>query len=73
MACQWRETNVATYAALIEELSSHGYMALGIDHPYEAVAGQVEGNVNRLKMIKRIMFGRAGFALLRSRVLHPTG
>jgi hypothetical protein len=32
------EANVATYAALIEELSSHGYLALGICHPYEAVA-----------------------------------
>jgi len=32
--------------------------------------GQVEGNVNRLKMIKRMMFGRAGFALLKARVLH---
>ena len=35
--------------------------------------GQVEGNVNRLKMIKRMVFGRAGFALLRSRVLHASG
>jgi transposase len=33
--------------------------------------GAVEGSVNRLKMIKRQMFGRAGFALLRRRVLEP--
>jgi transposase len=32
--------------------------------------GQVEGQVNRLKTIKRQMFGRAGFELLRRRVLH---
>lgn len=32
--------------------------------------GQVEGQVNRLKFIKRQMFGRAKFDLLRSRVLH---
>jgi transposase len=32
--------------------------------------GQVEGQVNRLKMIKRQMFGRANFDLLRHRVLH---
>lgn len=32
--------------------------------------GQVEGQVNRLKMIKRTMFGRAKFDLLRQRVLH---
>jgi transposase len=31
--------------------------------------GPTEGTVNRLKMIKRQMFGRAGFALLRKRVL----
>jgi len=32
--------------------------------------GPVEGAVNRLKTIKRQMFGRAGFELLRRRVLH---
>ena len=31
--------------------------------------GQVEGQINRLKMIKRQMYGRAGFQLLRARVL----
>jgi transposase len=31
--------------------------------------GPVEGHVNRLKLIKRQMFGRAGFALLKARVL----
>jgi transposase len=31
--------------------------------------GQVEGQVHRLKLIKRQMYGRAGFQLLRSRVL----
>jgi transposase len=32
--------------------------------------GQVEGQVNRLKTIKRQMYGRAGFVLLRARVLN---
>lgn len=32
--------------------------------------GQVEGQVNRLKLIKRQMYGRANFDLLRARVLH---
>jgi transposase len=32
--------------------------------------GVVEGKVNKLKLIKRMGFGRAGFALLRQRVLH---
>jgi len=37
---------------------------------YEWSNGQVEGQVNRLKMIKRMMYGRANFDLLRQRVLH---
>jgi transposase len=42
----------------------------GLTLPYSS--GAVEGNVNRIKMLKRQMYGRAGFALLRKRViLHP--
>jgi transposase len=42
----------------------------GLALPYNS--GTMEGNVNKIKMIKRQMFGRAGFALLRKRViLHP--
>jgi transposase len=40
----------------------------GLKQPWSN--GPVEGQVNRLKMIKRQMYGRAGFALLRARVLH---
>lgn len=32
--------------------------------------GQTEGQINRLKFIKRQMFGRAKFDLLKARVLH---
>jgi hypothetical protein len=32
--------------------------------------GLVEGKANKLKLIKRMGYGRAGFALLRQRVLH---
>jgi transposase len=32
--------------------------------------GPVEGHVNRLKTIKRQMYGRAGFVLLRARVVN---
>lgn len=32
--------------------------------------GQVEGQVNKLKLIKRMGYGRSGFPLLRQRVLH---
>lgn len=35
--------------------------------------GVVEGHVNRLKMLKRQMYGRAGFELLRRRVMSPLG
>jgi transposase len=39
----------------------------GIALPWST--GPVEGSINRLKLIKRTMFGRAGFALLQRRVL----
>jgi transposase len=39
----------------------------GLTLPYSS--GPVEGNVNRIKMIKRQMYGRAGFDLLRHRIL----
>ena len=36
--------------------------------------GQTEGQINRLKMLKRAMYGSAGVELLRARMLpiHPT-
>jgi transposase len=39
----------------------------GLSLPYSS--GPVEGNINRLKMLKRQMFGRASLELLRKRVL----
>lgn len=43
----------------------------GLTLPYSS--GKVEGTVNKIKMIKRQMYGRATFKLLRIRViLHPT-
>ncbi len=56
--------------------------ALGIRKDYAAVRaallvpwsnGQTEGQVNRLKFIKRQMYGRAHFDLLRLRVLWHSG
>ncbi|WP_053758315.1 ISL3 family transposase [Streptomyces sp. AS58] len=61
-----------------DDLPSLHTFAAGIDRDREAViagltlpwsSGVVEGHVNRIKMLKRQMFGRAGFALLRKRVL----
>ena len=55
--------------------------ATGIRHDKEAVtngltlphsSGKVEGTVNKIKTVKRQMYGRAGFPLLRKRIiLHP--
>ncbi|WP_217213860.1 hypothetical protein [Streptomyces sp. AC550_RSS872] len=39
----------------------------GLTLPWNS--GVVEGHVNRIKMLKRQMFGRTGFSLLRKRVL----
>jgi transposase len=41
----------------------------GLSLPYSS--GPVEGHVNRIKTIKRQMYGRANFDLLRRRVLAP--
>ena len=42
-------------------------MVNGLTLPHSS--GAVEGNVNRIKMLKRQTYGRAGFDLLRKRVL----
>src|SRR5712691_8320958 len=42
-------------------------VAAAVDTPWST--GQVEGQINRLKTVKRQMYGRAGFELLRARVL----
>jgi transposase len=60
----------------IPELKS---FVVGIERDYDAVhaalrlpwsQGTTEGKVNKLKTLKRVMYGRAGFALLRQRLLH---
>ena len=39
-----------------------------LDTPW--TTSPAEGQINRLKTLKRAMYGRAGFSLLRARVLH---
>ncbi|MFI0968449.1 ISL3 family transposase [Streptomyces sp. NPDC021080] len=60
------------------ELPGISSFATGLNNDLAAVtaglttdwnSGPVEGAVNRIKMLKRQMFGRAGFRLLRKRVL----
>lgn len=45
-------------------------VAAGLSLPYSN--GPTEGHVNRIKMIKRQMYGRANLDLLRKRVLLTT-
>jgi transposase len=71
----------AWLAAEADDQSGLRSLAIGIRNDQQAVtngltldwnSGKVEGTVNKIKMIKRQMYGRAGFDLLRKRViLHP--
>jgi transposase len=45
----------------------HAAVTNGLTLPHSS--GAVEGTVNRIKMIKRQMYGRAKFDLLRKRIL----
>jgi len=45
-----------------------GAVQAALDLPW--TTSPAEGQINRLKMLKRTMYGRAGFDLLRARVLH---
>ncbi|MDV6278327.1 ISL3 family transposase [Rhodococcus erythropolis] len=47
--------------------TDHAAVLNGLTLPYSS--GAVEGHVNRIKMLKRQMYGRAGFDLLRKRIL----
>ncbi|AUY54580.1 transposase [Streptomyces sp. CB01881] len=64
--------------AMTSSLPGISTFAVGLNSDYDAVhagltthwnSGPVEGTVNRIKMLKRQMYGRAGFDLLRKRVL----
>jgi transposase len=78
-----RERDLAAFHAWRENVLTSGLPDLcrfvaGLDRDRAAVEaalsfswsnGPLEGNVNRLKLLKRQMYGRAGFDLLRARVL----
>ena len=70
-----------TAAEADEDQADLRSFARGLKHDHDAVingltlpwnSGVNEGNVNRIKMIKRQMYGRAAFPLLRKRVLLAT-
>jgi transposase len=63
MACNVRELRAFAHGIKRD----YDAVAAGITEPWSN--GQVEGQVNGLKMFKRQMYGRASFALLRTRVL----
>lgn len=79
-----RERDGASFALWMEEVAACGISELvgfarGLRQDESAVKaalssewsnGQVEGQVNRLKFIKRSMYGSASFGLLKARVLH---
>jgi len=59
-------TSLAGFAAgLRRDLAA---VQAALDLPW--TTSPAEGQINRIKMIKRTMYGRAGFQLLRARVLH---
>jgi hypothetical protein len=68
----WRERVAGSGIVELERFSA------GLQRDWDAVVagltlewstGPVEGQINRLKMLKRQMYGRAGVSLLRARVL----
>ena len=67
-------------ACQASNISEFVNLALGMKKDHEAIQtalssewsnGQTEGQVNRLKLLKRQMYGRANFDLLTARFLHP--
>ena len=63
-----RASEIPALASFSEGLSrDYAAVRAALDEPWSS--GQAEGQINRLKMLKRQMYGRAGFDLLRKRVL----
>jgi transposase len=58
-------SDLVTFAQGLEKEGSAFHAALSL--PYSN--GPVEGKINKLKYIKRSMYGRSGFPLLRQKVL----
>ncbi|MEU1232317.1 ISL3 family transposase [Streptomyces sp. NPDC005828] len=68
----WIEAATTTDLPSLQRFARHlerdlDAVTAGLSQPWNS--GVVEGHVNRIKMLKRQMFGRAGFELLRKRVL----
>ena len=62
-----REAEASTLAPVAAAIRrDEGAVRAALSEPWSS--GQSDGQVNRLKAIKRTMYGRAGFDLLRARV-----
>jgi transposase len=66
MADECALTELRSFAAGLR--ADEAAVRAGLTEPWST--GPVEGQITRLKLIKRQGYGRAGFALLRQRVLH---
>jgi len=66
-----RDSEIPEFVSFADGLE-HDYSAIRAALTLEWSNGQLEGQVNRLKLIKRQMYGRANFDLLRIRVLSET-
>lgn len=51
--------------------SEYAFLRAALEHEWSN--GQTEGQITRLKFIKRQMYGRASFELLRQKVLYHPG
>jgi transposase len=72
----WLESAEASGIAEINGFAAgirrdHAAVIAGLEQPWSN--GQVEGQIHRLKLLKRQMYGRSGFQLLHRRVLPYTG
>jgi transposase len=65
-----RASDLSTFRHLAADLQQD-YAAVKAALTLDASNGQLEGQISRLKYLKRQMYGRAKFDLLRLRVLHP--
>jgi transposase len=61
--------NRLTFVAQFGNTLRHDLKAVELSIATPWSNGPIEGHINRLKAIKRQMYGRAGFELLKARVL----
>jgi transposase len=70
---QWiaeaQKSNIPEIHQLVNGIQ-RDYLAISHALQYPWTNGLIEGHVNRLKTLKRLMYGRANFDLLRQRVLY---